>query len=199
MPLTTEQKTLVKATVPILESQGEEITRVFYNNMLRENPILKNMFNAANQAHMAQPKALAHAVLAYAKHIDNPSVLLPTIDLIANKHASLLVRPEHYPIVGKYLLGGMAEVLGEALTPDILDAWAVAYGELADIFIGVEKKLYDQTHGWTDWRDFEIVKKVKENAEITSFYLAPVDRQPLPIFKPGKFPEPTIYSCANTI
>jgi nitric oxide dioxygenase len=81
----------------------------------------------------------------------------------------------------------MAEVLGEALTPDSLDAWAVAFGELADIFISVEKNLYDQTHGWTDWRDFEIVKKVKENAEITSFYLAPVDRQPLPAFKPGQY------------
>jgi len=187
MPLTTEQKAMVKATVPILETQGEEITRVFYNNMLRENPVLKNMFNAANQAHMAQPKALAYAVLAYAKHIDHPSVLLPTIELIANKHASLLVKAEHYPIVGKYLLGAMGEVLGDGLTPEIVDAWAVAYGELADIFISVEKGLYDQTNGWTDWRDFKIVKKVKENSEITSFYLAPVDGRPLPIFKPGQY------------
>ena len=186
MSLSAEQKQLVKATVPILETRGEDITRVFYTNMLRENPVLKNMFNASNQSHMAQPKALAHAVLAYAKHIDNPAVLLPTIELIANKHASLLVRPEHYPIVGKYLLGGMAEVLGDALTPEIVDAWTVAYGELADIFIAVEKGLYDQTNGWTDWRDFRISKKVEENAEITSFYLEPVDGKLLPAFKPGE-------------
>jgi nitric oxide dioxygenase len=189
MPLTAEQKVLIKATVPILETQGEEITRVFYTNMLRENPVLQNMFNAANQAHMAQPKALAYAVLAYAKHIDNPAVLMPVIELIAHKHASLLVQAEHYPIVGKYLLGGMAEVLGDALTPEIVDAWAVAYGELADIFISVEKGLYDETNGWTDWRDFRITKKVIENSEITSFYLAPVDGKPLPAFKPGKCSE----------
>jgi nitric oxide dioxygenase len=186
MPLTTEQKSLVKATVPILESQGEDITRVFYNNLLRDIPSLKNIFNAANQAHMAQPRALAHAVYAYAKHIDDPSVLMPAIELIANKHASLLVKAEHYPIVGKYLLGAMAEVLGDALTPDIVDAWTVAYGDLADIFIKVEQDLYDSTNGWTDWRDFRIAKKIVENSEITSFYLTPVDGQALPEFKPGK-------------
>jgi nitric oxide dioxygenase len=176
---------LVKATVPVLETHGEKFTEVFYNNLLRENPSLKNIFNAANQAHMAQPKALAHAVYAYAKHIDNPSVLGPTIELIANKHASLLVKPEHYPIVGKYLLGAMAQVLGDALTPDIVDAWTAAYGDLADIFIKVEQGLYDQTNGWTDWREFKIVKKVVENLEITSYWLAPVDGKQLPEFKPG--------------
>ncbi|KIW02000.1 uncharacterized protein PV09_06508 [Verruconis gallopava] len=187
MPLTPEQKALVKATVPILEKYGETITATFYRNLLRDNPSFRNIFNSANQAHMAQPKALAHSVYAYAKHIDDPSVLGPTIELIANKHASLLVRAEHYPIVGKYLLGAMAEVLGDALTPDVVDAWTVAYGELADVFIKVEQDLYNQTNGWTYWREFRITKKVVESTEITSFWLAPVDGQSLPEFKPGQY------------
>jgi len=187
MPITTEQKTLVKATVPILEAHGEKITSTFYTNLLRENPSLHNIFNASNQAHMAQPKALAHAVYAYAKYIDTPSVLGPTITLVANKHASLFVQPEHYPIVGKYLLGAMKEVLGDALTDDLVDAWTVAYGELADIFIGVEKGLYGQAGEWTDWREFEIAKKVKESEEITSFWIKPVDGGVLPEFKPGQY------------
>jgi nitric oxide dioxygenase len=186
MPLTTEQKSLIKATVPILETHGEIITKTFYDNMLQDNPPFRQIFNAANQAHLAQPKALAHAVYAYAKHIDDLSVLEPMIELIANKHASLLVKAEHYPIVGKYLLGAMAEVLGDALTPDIVDAWTVAYGDLADIFIKVEQDLYNRTNGWTEWRDFTVTKKIRENAEITSFYLTPTDGQKLPEFIPGQ-------------
>jgi len=187
MPLTTHQQDLVKATVPILESHGETITSVFYTNLLRENPGLRNIFNAANQAHMAQPKALAHAVYAYAKYIDNPAVLGPTIDLVANKHASLLVQPEQYAVVGKYLLGAMREVLGEALTPELLDAWTAAYGQLADIFINKEKGLYAEAGEWTDWREFEIVRKIRESEEITSFWLKPRDGKALPTFKPGQY------------
>lgn len=40
---------------------------------------------------------------------------------------------------------------------------------------------------WTDWRDFIVVRKVKESAEITSFYLKPKDGQSMPPFKPGQF------------
>jgi nitric oxide dioxygenase len=81
----------------------------------------------------------------------------------------------------------MAEVLGDALTPDVVDAWTVAYGDLADVFIKAEQNLYDQTNGWTDWREFKIAKKVIENSEIASFWLAPSDGQPLPEFKPGQY------------
>jgi hypothetical protein len=33
-------------------------------------------------------------------------------------------------IVGKYLLGAVQEVLGDAATPEILDAWGAAYGSI---------------------------------------------------------------------
>lgn len=40
---------------------------------------------------------------------------------------------------------------------------------------------------WTDWRNFIVVRKVKESEEITSFYLKPEDGQPIPNFQPGQF------------
>ena len=41
----------------------------------------------------------------------------------ANKHASLGMLPEHYPIVGEHLLGAIRDVLGTAATGDIVSAW----------------------------------------------------------------------------
>lgn len=43
------------------------------------------------------------------------------------------------------------------------------------------------TQGWKDWRNFVVVRKVKESAEITSFYLEPQDKREIPNFKPGQF------------
>ena len=40
---------------------------------------------------------------------------------------------------------------------------------------------------WKDWRDFVVVRKVKESEEITSFYLQPDDQGDIPTFQPGQF------------
>jgi ferredoxin-NADP reductase len=40
---------------------------------------------------------------------------------------------------------------------------------------------------WKDWRNFVVVRKVKESDEITSFYLKPEDNGEIPNFQPGQF------------
>jgi hypothetical protein len=40
---------------------------------------------------------------------------------------------------------------------------------------------------WKDWRNFVVIRKVKESEEITSFYLQPQDNGELPEFQPGQF------------
>lgn len=40
---------------------------------------------------------------------------------------------------------------------------------------------------WKDWRNFVVIRKVKESEEITSFYLQPQDKGPIPNFQPGQF------------
>ena len=185
--MTPDQIAVIKATVPVLVQHGNTITTVFYRNMLGAHPELNTVFNTPNQVNGHQPRALAGALYAYASHIDDLGALSSAVELICNKHASLYIKPDDYKIVGKYLLEAMGEVLGAALTPEIHDAWATAYWQLADIMIGREKQLYEQSEGWTDWRDFKISNKVKESEEITSFYLAPTDGKPLPKFQPGQY------------
>lgn len=187
MPLTPEQVQIVRSTVPVLKAHGNDITTHFYKTVLDEIPALNNIFNTANQANGFQPRALAGSLYAYASHIDDLGALSPAVEKICQKHASLYVQPEHYKVVGEYLLRAMGDVLGAALTPDILNAWEAAYWQLANIFIGKESQIMEQAGGWTDWRDFRIAKKVKESDEITSFYLEPVDGKSLPSYKPGQY------------
>lgn len=189
--MTTEQKELVKSTVPILRAHGVVLTKHFYQRMFIHNPELKHVFNMGNQQNEKQQTALAMAVLAYAEHIEDPSVLFPVVDSIGHKHTSLDIRPEHYAIVGKHLIASIKEVLGELATDDLLGAWAVAYQELADLMSGHEQNIYNQKvnekGGWTGWRPFVVKEKVVESSEITSFYLYPEDQGPIADFKPGQY------------
>lgn len=189
-PLTENQIAIVKATVPALKEHGVTITNVFYENMLREVPELNNIFSTTSQKTGAQPRALANAVLAYATYVDDLGKLAHAVERIAHKHVSLQVTAEQYDIVGKYLIQAIGQVLGEAATPEIVDAWVAAYGVLAKIFINREGELYkaNAANKWVGWRKFRIVRKVPESSVITSFYLAPSDgATPLPRFLPGQY------------
>ncbi|KAL3457110.1 globin-like protein [Aspergillus heterothallicus] len=187
MSLSPEQVQLIKATVPVLQEHGVTITKLFYENMLNAHPELKVVFNVSNKVHGHQPVALAGALFAYATYIDNLGVLSPAVARICHKHASLYIQPEQYDIVGKFLLEAMGLVLGDALTPPLLDAWAAAYGQLAKLMIGIEADLYKAADGWTDFRDFRVARKEAESDVITSFYLEPVDGKTLPSFLPGQY------------
>ena len=190
--LCAEQRALIKATVPLLETGGEALTNHFYKLMLAEHPEVRPLFNQAHQASGDQPRALANGVLMYAKHIDRLDQLGGLVSQVVNKHVALQVLPEHYPIVGSCLLRAIREVLGAEIATDaVIDAWAAAYGQLADILIGTEEKLYsaaaDAPGGWRGARAFRIARKVAESAEITSFYLEPEDGGAVVAHKPGQY------------
>ncbi|MEB0139288.1 MULTISPECIES: NO-inducible flavohemoprotein [unclassified Undibacterium] len=191
MTLDNATRSLVKSTVPVLKQHGETLTRHFYTRMFSHNPELKALFNQSSQQSGRQQQALAGAVLAYAEHIDNPAVLQPVLALVANKHVSLGIRAEHYPIVGRHLLASIREVLGAAASDELIAAWAAAYGQLADILIAEEQQLYlsatAKSGGWSNWRSFRVARKFSESEEITSFYLVPADGGTVPTFRPGQY------------
>ncbi|CCH60443.1 hypothetical protein TBLA_0C06500 [Henningerozyma blattae CBS 6284] len=153
--LSEETRTIVKATVPALEAKGVEITTTFYKHMLGENSELLDVFNRTNQKKGAQPTALATTVLAAAKNIDDLSPLLPYVRQIGQKHRALQIKPDQYQIVGKYLLIAIKEVLGDAATPEIMNAWKEAYGEIANVFITIEAEMYRE-QAWPGWKEFKV-------------------------------------------
>jgi nitric oxide dioxygenase len=190
--LSNQDRAHVKATVPLLESGGEALTRHFYHLMLDEYPQVRPLFNQAHQASGDQQRALANGVLMYARHIDELEALGPLVEQIVNKHVALQILPEHYPIVGSCLLRAIRAVLGaDIATDEVIAAWAAAYGQLADILIGAEERQYSAnetaTGGWRGGRDFRVVRKDKESTEITSFYLAPVDGGNVIAHQPGQY------------
>lgn len=187
-PPTAEQIAIVKSTAPIIKEHGRAITDAFYTNLLSVHPELKNYFSLRNQQTGAQQLALANAVFAYAAYIDDLANLSEAVERIAQKHASLFIQPEHYPIVGKFLVEAFVQILGSAVTEEIKDAWIAAYQQLADIFIQREQQLYRE-HGqdWQQWRKFVIADKQHDSEDVFHLCLKPTDTLPLKEFLAGQY------------
>src|SRR5215203_2241027 len=182
---------LVKATVPALETHGLAITRRMYERMF-QNPDIRDLFNQSHHGETgSQPKALAAAVVAYARNIDNLGALASRVERIAQKHVGLNILPEHYPAVAESLLGAIKDVLGDAATDEILAAWGEAYWFLADLLIAREASIYSRLAaapgGWTGWRDFGIESTKPESEVIRSFILVPADGGQVMRHRPGQY------------
>lgn len=191
MALSAHTIDIVKSTAPVLAEHGEQITALFYKDLFIAHPQLQHIFNMANQAKGEQKRALADAVFAYATHIDKLAALEPAVARIAHKHASLAVQPEHYPIVGEFLLKAIAKHLNLQANDPIILAWGEAYQALASIFISEEQSIYQNNQqklgGWKGDRQFVIDKIIDEAQGVKSFYLLPKDRQPIATWQAGQY------------
>jgi nitric oxide dioxygenase len=186
--LSATARPYIDASVPVLREHGLAITSTFYYNLFQAHPELKNIFNMGNQAQGTQQQSLAAAVFAYAANIDQPEALTPVLDRIVHKHASLGIKIEHYPIVGHHLLGAIKETLGDAATVPLLEAWAEAYGLLADTLIAKEKELYSDAGIIPGHlQELQVMQINQESEHVKSFVLHPVNGNSLPPFHPGQY------------
>jgi nitric oxide dioxygenase len=189
--LTPAQEALIEATAPTVAEHLDAITRRFYPLMFARYPEVKPLFNDAHQQDGGQPRALAGAVLAYVQLRHDRAKVRETLATVVSKHVSLDIRPEHYPIVGECLMAAIGEVLGDAVTPEVAEAWSGLYEELAGLLIELEEYRYrsfeQRLGGWRGTRAFRIAETRQESAVIRSFVLEPVDGEPVAEHAPGQY------------
>ena len=139
---------IVKATTPVVQEHGKKITQRMYEIAFQARPDLRRFFvNTWMQnpeEGRKQAERLAGAVYAYASHIDELDKLSATVEYISQVHVKRKIIPEMYPAIGEYLLAAFKDVLGDAATPEVLNAWEEAYGALAEIFINREREIYQE-------------------------------------------------------
>ncbi|WP_066947380.1 globin domain-containing protein [Microtetraspora fusca] len=190
--LSAESAAVVRATLPAVGGAINDITPIFYRKMFTAHPeLLRDLFNRGNQANGTQGRALAGSIATFAvallEHPDTrPEQLL---ERIAHKHASLGITAEQYGIVHRHLFAAIAEVLGDAVTPEVAAAWDEVYWLMAGSLIALEARLYAES-GVADgdvWRPWRVVGRVEETPDVATFMLRPADRGPTPPFRPGQY------------
>ncbi|WP_223774491.1 globin domain-containing protein [Streptomyces sp. 135] len=190
--LSEQSAAVVRATLPAVGAAIEDITGRFYERMFAAHPeLLRDLFNRGNQAAGVQRQALAGSIATFATYLvdrpdERPDVMLHRI---AHKHASVGIRPDQYPIVHEHLLAAIAEILGDAVTPEVARAWDEVYWLMANALIVLEKRLYEE-QGVVDadvWREWEVVTRTEATPEVAAFVLRPADGRPAPAFRPGQY------------
>ncbi|MFJ8502894.1 globin domain-containing protein [Streptomyces avermitilis] len=191
--LSEQSAATVRATLPAVGAAVGEITARFYDRLFAAHPeLLRDLFNRGNQAAGTQRQALAGSIAAFATYLvehpeDRPDAML---DRIAHKHASLGIAPEQYAVVHEHLFAAIAEILGDAVTPEVAAAWDEVYWLMANALIAIERRLYAQHENPGDTggrRPWQVVERVDETPDVASFRLRPADGRPLPDFRPGQY------------
>lgn len=189
--LSPRSAAVVAATAEVVAAHAEQITARFYPRMFAEHPELLRVFNQGNQATGEQSRALAASVVAYAVQLIDPGApsFHQVMRRIAYKHVSLGIRPEQYTIVGHHLLGAVGDVLGDAITPQIADAWHEVYWLFATQLVAEEARLYQQAgvDPARPLRPYRVVRRIEETRDVISLILEPMDGGPRPAISPGQY------------
>jgi nitric oxide dioxygenase len=187
----SEQSTAtVRATLPAVGAAVEEISGRFYDRLFAAHPeLLRDLFNRGNQAAGTQRQALAGSIAAFATHLvahpeERPDAMLRRI---AHKHASLGIAPEQYQTVHEHLFAAIAEVLGEAVTEEVAEAWDEVYWLMANALVAIERRLYQETGASGGPHEYEVVGRLRETDDVVVFELRPADGAPVPAHRAGQY------------
>ena len=188
--LSEKSRPVIEATAAVVSANMPQITPAFYGHMFEAHPeLLDGTFSRANQLNGEQAQALAGSIVHFAAHLLEHPDSLPEAVLarIAHKHTALGITEDQYQVVYENLFWAIAQVLGDAVTPEVAEAWTEVYWLMADALITLEKDLYAvqaNDRMWTDWR--VVAKEPTGNAAVT-FRLEPADDTPQTPGRPGGY------------
>jgi nitric oxide dioxygenase len=183
---------VIKATLPVVGENIQEIASRFYDHMFQEHPeLLDGLFNRGNQADGRQQQALAGSIATFAGFLVNDPTHLPDhlLSRIAHKHVSLGLNPDQYQVVHDNLMWAIVDVLGSAVTPDVAAAWDEVYWLMANMLINKERGLYDAVRLSPDtiWRTWRVAEKIQETDDVVSFVVERTDEREVKPSLPGQY------------
>ncbi|HYO35828.1 MAG TPA: globin domain-containing protein [Geodermatophilus sp.] len=190
--LSDRSRPVVEATLPLVADHVGEIARRFYGHLFAAHPeLFDGVFNRGNQATGEQQVALAGSVAVFASTLVATPEQVPEqlLSRIAHKHASLGITPAQYDIVHEHLFWAIADVLGDAITPEVAAAWDEVYWLMAHALINQERGLYSArgVRPETVWREWEVAERVDETHDVVTFRVRRIDDHLVRTSLPGQY------------
>ena len=128
--LTPTQVGIVQDSFKRVGPQASEASRLFYDEMFRISPDLREMFPKDMSAHKAKFVQMLAGVV---KSLDQIATVSEEIVDLGRRHMSYDVEDTHYAIVGDALIWALGRILGPDFSPDVRDAWIAAYDMIARV------------------------------------------------------------------
>jgi hemoglobin-like flavoprotein len=126
--MTLELNTL-ETSFDLIAPRGEELVDVFYNRLFDVAPSVEPLF--AHTDLRKQKSMLLATLVLLRKSLRDLEAITPKLRQLGARHVAYGALPEHYPVVAQVMLDSMAEIAGEAWTPEIAAGWAGALGLVA--------------------------------------------------------------------
>jgi hemoglobin-like flavoprotein len=123
-PMNAAQIHLIRKSFASVDRQADVAALVFYRRLFELDPRLRPLFKTDIHE---QGKKLTDMIAAALGLLERPAELAGELEDLGARHAGYGTRPEHYPTVRRALLDMLLEVLGDAFSPAMKEAWDELY------------------------------------------------------------------------
>lgn len=127
--MSPEQIDLVKRSWSKLQARRLIVGERFYRRLFKLDPGLRSLFHRDMSD---QTRRLVVMLDIAVCGLDEPSVLVPIVQSMGQRHAEYGVDAAHHGTVGAALLWALGEGLTTDFTPEVEAAWTAFYGFIAE-------------------------------------------------------------------
>ena len=122
--MTPEQLDLVESSLAAVAPRMEDLVEAFYERLFELEPATRRLFGDDLTAQRHKFAAELAFVVTGLRH--RPG-LVTAAESLGRHHGDLGVRPEHFRLAGFALVDALAVTLGDSWTPELGQAWRLAY------------------------------------------------------------------------
>jgi len=101
---------------------------LFYERLFTVNPQFRALFKDDMRVQATKLMTMLAVIVDY---LADPGKILPAMHDMKQRHIAYGVKDADYDAVADSLLWMLEQILGEAFTPAVRDAWVACYTELA--------------------------------------------------------------------
>jgi len=120
---------MLRATLAPVMADPDAFATHFYANLFARAPALRSLFPSDMNL---QRMKLVQTLGVVAAGLDQPEVLIGTLEELGARHRGYGVKFAHYVEVGEALIAALAEVNGPAFTGSARSAWHRLYAWVAE-------------------------------------------------------------------
>lgn len=124
---------ILERSFQIVEESNQYFPTSFYTNLLGDYPEVKPLF--ANTPMDEQGNHLFDSLKFVVTNLRNSELLEKTLKGLGTRHVKYGVLPQHYPLVGNSLIKTLADIAGDAWTPEVNQAWVDAYTVITTVML----------------------------------------------------------------
>ncbi len=111
------------------DTAAEDVAKQFYDKLFDLEPSLSIMFRGDMKE---QGRRLVAMISFAVQGLMRLEAIVPGVQALGRRHAGYGVEDRHYTMVAIALLWTLGQRLGEGFTDDVREAWANAYGVVAN-------------------------------------------------------------------